>query len=155
MIEKKFLLKHLPVGAKKTEEQIRYFLVIKPSFEIRIQQTNNKYELEFKVKLPDGSVKLSATKLPKLIYIFLKLFAVKSIWRDTYFIADHQNFTLRVYHGLSEGLIRAEIDFENIDQADNFKPDAWLGREITNSDLSRDSKLVFLSKEKFLKLLSE
>ena len=51
--------------------------------------------------------------------------------------------------------MRAEIEFKSEYEAQNFKPFDWMGREITNTMLGKDSKLVQLSKEEFKKLLKE
>ena len=53
-----------------------------------------------------------------------------------------------------DGLVRAEFEFGNEDEAKSFIPPNWVGREITETDLGRDGKLVQITRGVFLKMLN-
>jgi CYTH domain-containing protein len=50
-------------------------------------------------------------------------------------------------------LLRLEIEFESVEELNNFKIPPWAGREITETELGNDSKLILLDKNKFLEIL--
>ena len=53
------------------------------------------------------------------------------------------NLTIVIYPSLS--LMRAEIEFETVDEAKAFVPFPWMGEEITNLPIARDKTLLGLS----------
>ena len=57
--------------------------------------------------------------------------------------------SIKVYKGKYAGLIRAEFEFESEKEAKAFEKPDWVGTEISNSPLGRDSRLSNLCKEDF------
>ncbi len=153
-IERKFLAKSLPdLSGKECISYERYFLKIESSFEERIQKKGDKYEKERKFKTSDLSRETEKQEISKEDFDVLKKSASKSIIRDSYKISDNPNTTIKIYHGDYEGLVRVEVEFFSEKDAKNFHPYDWMGKEITNTQLGKDAKLIQLSKKEFKDLL--
>ena len=155
-IERKFLLTNIPdqdlLAPIRYE---RYFLYVDKDTEIRIQKKANRYELERKGRQASGSFTFQKQKLQITQAEFQKLRQLcnRSIIRDSYVLKEHPNITIKVYQSDYQGLIRAEIEFESEAQAKGFIAPEWMGVEITNTPLSRDSQLIALSPSEFQMLL--
>lgn len=151
-IEKKFIINKLPdidLGDKVTYK--RYFIYSNNGVEIRVQQKGEQYELERKEKISNLTSKKDKIIITYEEFEYFKSISTKEIIRDSYIL--HENDTeisLKIYHGNFEGLIRAEVEFETEQDANNFEIPSWLGREITETKLGKDSKLIALSNEEFL-----
>jgi len=113
------------------------------------------FEFERKVetsKLGRGSQLIVITEEE---FEFLKPKNGRAIIRDSYIISKNPEVSIKIYHGEYEGLIRAEVEFALEEEAEKFKPFNWMGKEITDSVLGRDSKLLDLSVVEFRKLLNK
>lgn len=153
-IERKFLAKSIPdLSGKECISYERYLLKIKADFEERIQKKGDNYEKEVKFKTSDLSRETEKQEISKEDFDFLKKSASKSIIRDSYKISDSPNITIKIYHGDYEGLVRVEVEFSSEEDAKNFQPSDWMGKEITYTNLGKDSKLIQLSKKEFRDLL--
>lgn len=156
-IERKFIVKKIP---QKYLDQTpiyseRYFIYFDNSVELRIQQKDNLFELERKVNgglLTRETINLLITKNE---FNELKQIAKSTLARNSYIIDNNANFSIKEYLGDQKGLIRAEFEFNNGIDAINFVPPIWVGREITNTPLARDSRLTKLTKDAFDDLLRE
>lgn len=153
-IERKFIVKSMPdLTGKIPVFYERYYLRIEPNIEERIQKRGDKFEKEIKYKISDLISKKEKLEISKKQFEELKKIAIKYIQREGYKISDEPNVSIKIYHGDFEGLIRAEIEFKSENEAKNFQPLDWMGKEITKSQLGRDSQLVRLNKEEFKNLL--
>jgi CYTH domain-containing protein len=79
--------------------------------------------------------------------ITLKKYASKSLIRKSYQFSIKPNITIKIYLGELEGFARAEVEFSSESDARNFKPLAWMGKEITTSPIGSDSKLINVDKK--------
>ncbi len=155
-IERKFLLTNIPdqdlLAPIRYE---RYFLYIDKDTEIRIQKKSNIYEFERKSRQSSASFTFQKQKLQITQAEFQKLRQLcnQSIIRDSYVLKEHPNITIKVYQADYQGLIRAEVEFASESQATSFIAPEWMGVEITNTPLSRDSQLIALSPSEFQMLL--
>ena len=86
---------------------------------------------------------------------FLKLIkdCKKVIIRDSYLINENPNITIKIYQGTYKGLIRAEVEFNNEYEYNNFEIPEWFGKNITNTELGMDVRLIKLDREDFLEIL--
>src|SRR3989338_4148735 len=154
-IERKFLVKDLPdLSRKKSIHYERYFLKVSPDYEERIQRKGSVYELEKKFNLSKLSRKTEKLEISKEQFDKLKKGASKSIIRESYTISKNPSVTVKIYHGDYKGLIRAEVEFKSVKEARIFKPLKWFGKEITNTSLGKDSKLININKIEFKKLIN-
>ena len=153
-IERKFLIKKMPnLDFIEPVYYQRYFLFRNTNLEIRIQKRGGKYEFERKVTENNLSAKKLKFEITKEEYDKLKELPCEHIVRESYKISDNPEITVKVYHGKFEGLVRAEVEFEDEKEAQKFQVPEWFGEEITNSSLGRDSKLLDLSKQDIKSLL--
>lgn len=154
-VERKWLIKELPdLTGKKVVLYERYFLFIDTQREIRIQKKGDVYEFERKVQVSDLTRDVQKFKISEEEFLELKKQAVRSIIREGYLFLNSPNISIKIYHGDYENLLRAEVEFENEEDAKEFIPLPWFGNEITHTYLARDKDLVGLSREDFLSILA-
>ena len=153
-IERKFLIKDIPsldnINPIRYE---RYFLSNSNDAEVRIQKKSDNYELESKIKISNIEYKKEKQLITEAKFLELKNMCKKSIIRDSYLINEKPNITIKKYYGDYEDLLRVEIEFESIEESNNFKIPSWIGREITGTELGNDSKLILLDRNQFLEIL--
>jgi CYTH domain-containing protein len=155
-IERKFLAKKIPNLDKFVPIKYeRHFLEINNIYEKRIQKKGSNYELEKKTKINEYEFKKDKTKISKEEYDKLKKDSIKSLIRISYIISNNPEISLKIYQNQYEGLNRIEVEFDSINDLNSYKIPDWFGKEITNTQLGNDSKLVQIDKSKFLKLLSK
>lgn len=149
-IERKFFVKKLPdLSGIVPLHYERYFLERGPETEIRISKINDSYKYEKKSRVS----KLERTREKKDItedhFNQLKKNASEGIIRDRYDISSDPDISIQIYHGRFEGLIRAEVEFETVEEAQNFIPPDWMGKEMSDLPIARDGKLIDLTDEIF------
>lgn len=161
-IERKFLVKdNSPIDkidSRKFTRYERYYLVNDAGLEVRIQKKGTKCEFEVKLGTSSLTRKGEKYEITDAQFEVLKTKAIgEGIIRDGCIAFKGMNppISVKIYHGKFEGLMRAEVEFESEEAAQKFNPPAWCGKEITDTDLGRDSRLLKLSKEDFDKLLSQ
>ncbi len=141
-IERKFLIdelpKHLDLAGKKIIEQG----YISTSPVIRIRRSNDEYILTIKGK---GLVEREEFELfiEKNEYEDLKKKLEYNIIKKTRYIYKDKKYTYEVdeFDGHLKGLLLAEIEFQNKKEADDFTPEAWLGKEVSNDPSYQNSNL--------------
>ncbi|MDO8537336.1 MAG: hypothetical protein Q7S21_00465 [archaeon] len=155
-IERKFLPKRLPnlSNTERTKYE-RYYLFINDKIEIRIQKKAKSFELEYKVLKSNLSRENLQVKLTKKEFDKLKKDCKEKIIRESFKISRKPNITIKKYLGGFKGLYRIEVEFKSEKEAKKFKPLNWFGKEITNTSLGKDSKLIRLSDSQFKNLLKE
>jgi len=67
----------------------------------------------------------------------------------------NESTELKVYQGRHKGLIRAEVEFSDINEANNYQPDFENAGEITNTALGRDVLLAHLTQEEVADLIAQ
>lgn len=153
-IERKFLVRVMPdLSGLAAIPYERYYLKVTPSFEDRIQRVGDRYEREKKKGVSNLERTSEKQEMSKEEFESLMVIASGGIVRDSYLVSEDPEITIKVYHGKYEGLVRAELEFDSVDEAKNYQPEDWMGREVTNSSLGRDSQLLGLSEEEFNDLL--
>ena len=139
-IERKFLVKKKPnLNGIAPVQQERFYLFQGQDIELRIQTKNDYFELERKTNQGEYSRDSQKLALSKTEYETLKKIGQNKTLRDSYSITKKPNVKLKIYHGAHEGLIRAEIEFDSIEDAKRFQPFDWMGTEITATPLGRDT----------------
>lgn len=153
-IERKFLVLKLPeLNNIDPIHYERYIINDEANKQVRIQKKDNSYELELKIKINDFEYEKTKKNISKSEFKKLSASCHKSIIRDSYLVNTCPNITIKKYFGDYEGLIRAEVEYENAEQMQTFKLPEWLGNEITGTNLGNDNKLARLSRNEFLKTL--
>lgn len=134
-IERKFLVKALPdlTHAKKTYIHQGYITHSNDSVEVRLRQKDEHYFIT--VKSGSGMVRgereisIGQKKFETLWPDTLGKRIEKHRWTDQ--LNTQQTFELDVFMGELEPLVLVEVEFPSSEQADNFQPADWFGREVT------------------------
>lgn len=154
-IERKFLVSSIPELKGITPVKYeRYFLEITELYEIRVQKKWDIYEYEKKSTWNN----LSGEKSKKLIsFKEFKNFTEwisKKIMRESYSLNESPKISLKKYYWDYAWFSRIEVEFLSEQEAREFHPPKWYGKEITSSPLWRDSKLIQLTWEEFQKFIN-
>jgi len=153
-IERKFFIKEMPnLSGVVPVRYERYYLRIEPDFEERVQKVGDVYEREIKSRKSELERTSGKTLITEEEFDALKPQAQSAIVRDSYLLSNNPEISIKFYHGRYEGLVRAEVEFDSVEEARGFVPPSWMGREITDGPLGRDSQLLGLSEEEFKYLL--
>lgn len=149
-ITRKFLVKQLPdLTGKKHFTQSRFYLYRKNGIVIRIQSSDDIFELERKVSktaLIRENEKIAITKEE---FEAIRKMVIDNVTRDSYFISESPQIVLRIYHGKFEQLSRVEVEFQSVEEANRYTPFEWMGKEITNTPLAKDETLLDLTDHDF------
>lgn len=155
-IERKFLTSQLPdISNLIGIEYERYFLKVSDIEEIRIQKKWHKYEQEIKKEKNILTSQKEKKEISQKDFELLKQQSIGKIVRTSYIIKKIPLTTLKVYHGKHKGLTRIEVEFSSEQEAKNFKPESWYGKEITNSPLWKDKNIIQLNLQDFKTLLEK
>lgn len=151
-IERKFLVKKLPdLSGIKPAHFERYYLVASNGIE-RIQKINDSYVFERKTAVDKLTRSTETKQLTRAEFEKLKGESAKVIVRDSYVLSP--GLSIKIYHGDYEGLVRAEVEFPSLKEAAAYVPESWMGKEITDSALGRDSRLLNLDHDSFKQVLT-
>lgn len=155
-IERKFLIAPLPNLANLTPVHYeRYFIEYDGVRHVRVQNRGGIFEIETKIKINDLEYKKTKEKITEGEFLMLSRGVDTAIIWDSYLINKAPNITIKKYFGAYEELIRAEIEYENIEQAEKYPLPEWFWNEITGTELGNYSELIKLSKNDFLKILKK
>lgn len=142
-IERKFLLDKFPEFLQDCPYQnfIQAYLLTEPV--VRIRQEGTDYVLTYKSKglLKRREENLELTKegfhtlLPKCDGILI------TKRRYTYPLEAGLIAEVDVFEGQHKGLILVEVEFDNLEQSQNFQPPSWFGKEVTTDPCYYNSYL--------------
>lgn len=148
-IERKFLVKYLPVIEVAATNFERYYIFTDERIELRLQKVGDNYEIEHLERKSEHGRSSSKFPISQGEFNILKTLGKNVIHRDSYFYQNNPNITIKIYHGDYEGLVRVEVEFGNEIEARDFKPLEWFGAEITDLKIGQDSTLIQLNKDQF------
>lgn len=143
-IERKFLIQSLPANLDQYPcHQIEQaYLCISPV--VRIRHLDDAYILTYK---SGGMLARQEVELPltSSAYAHLKEKADGTIISKKRYVlplTDHLKIELDVFQEMLEGFWMAEVEFPTLEEAENFTPPEWFGKDVTydphfhNSNLS-------------------
>lgn len=159
-IERKFLISNidnLDLTKYKSKEIIQDYLYVDNFTAIRKRNVTEEKDniFTYTVKTNKVGIKVNEieTKITKEQYENLKINEdFNQIDKTRYIIPykDNLKIELDVFHGIYDGLIFAEIEFESEEQAKNIKLPDWFGKElsynITNSEMAIKSVREIIKK---------
>lgn len=144
-IEKKFLLENLPINIDrfKSNNITQGYVSINP--EIRIRSINN--ETFYLTKKGNGTLFRKEKEKEIDIEKFNKLvnkYEPKMIYKTRYYIPLTAKLTAEVdvFKDNLEGLKTVEVEFETIEEANNFIIPNWFGKEVTNDPNYKNKNLI-------------
>jgi len=153
-IERKFLISKMPDLSKyQSIKYERYYIYRDDAVEMRIQKKGSKFEIERKEMVNKLSTKKTRLDISESEFEKLKTFGSDVIIRESYNLSFNPDISIKVYHGKYEGLKKVEVEFNSEEEAESFQVPDWYGDEITDSIVSRDSKLLDLSEDEIKNFL--
>ena len=117
----------------------------------RIQNKNGQFEKEV---LDNKGEIIEKNTINKEEFLSLAKRAEKKIARKSYLYLNDDRISIKEYLDDYAGLIRAEVEFEDITEQENFQPYPWMISEITDLPIAFDSLLCKLSTDDFKKELA-
>jgi len=143
-IERKFLLNEAPhdIGMHEHVEIEQAYISIDPT--VRLRKRNNEYYL---------TVKQNGLLAREEMEIALTEKQFKNLWdkietnviQKTRALIPLQNgltAEIDIYHGVLQGLMTVEVEFDSIAQANSFIPPGWFGRDVTDDPKYNNSSLA-------------
>lgn len=153
-IDRKFLIQEMPrLTGRRSVLHERYFLQHGDLVEERIQKVGDIFEYEIKTAMSPKERTREKRVITEKEFIRLKEKASKVILRENFLLSKKPRISINRYLGEYKGFTFAEVEFDTREDSESFMPLSWMGTEITNSPLGRDSWLLGLDREHFLKVL--
>ena len=155
-IERKFLVDKIPfsLDSYKKKEISQGYLCTNPV--LRIRKSNDEYRVTYK---GEGLVSREEYDLPFSKEGFYRLVSSVdgALIEKTRYLIPFGKYTIEldVFHGDYEGLIMAEVEFEDLEECEGFAPPEWFGEDVSESGLFQNSKLCRYSRAEREKLLRE
>ena len=146
-IERKYLIEQLPDGYDSWPSSLieQGYLCTDPV--VRVRRDGDDYYLTYKGK---GLMAREVYNLPLTEEAYLHLLAKADgniLTKRRYRIpvsGTDLTVELDIFSGKFEGLILAEVEFPDQEQADSFTPPDWFGREVTFTGEYQNSRLCRL-----------
>lgn len=146
-IERKFLVKSIPNNLDQYPRQEinqGYIAVSDDGTEVRLRKEGDKYF---------QTIKSGGGEIRAEIEIEITEEQFNSLWQTTegkrlekvrYRIPHGDRvIELDTYHGLLEGLISAEIEFDSPESSDQFIPPEWFGSDVSKDKRYKNQSLAF------------
>jgi CYTH domain-containing protein len=134
-IERKFLVRKLPedlTSFSSNEISQGYLVSLDDGLQVRLRKSGEHYLLTFKRGTgnvrEEREVELTATQFDALWPATEGKRLVKTRYEIPF---GDRVVEIDVYHGRHEGLVVAEVEFDEEAAAKNFKPPDWLGDDVT------------------------
>lgn len=156
-IERKFLVKKLPddLFSYPCRSIEQAYLCTSPV--VRIRHLDQEYILTYK---SGGMLARQEVELPltETAYLHLREKADGTIISKKRYViplTDSLKIELDIFAGMLTGFIMAEVEFQSLEEANNFTPPEWFGKDVTfisdfhNSNLSamtQSDREIFLYK---------
>lgn len=147
-IERKFLIQTIPFELAEfgRHEIEQAYLCTDPV--VRVRKSDEEYYMTYKGK---GHIAREEYNLPLNATAYAHLLEKADgniITKTRYLIPEKDDLTIEldVFHGVFDGLVIAEVEFESMEQAENYQPPEWFGK-----DVSKDTNYhnATMSKKKF------
>ncbi|MFN2509456.1 MAG: CYTH domain-containing protein [Chthoniobacterales bacterium] len=135
-IERKFLIRRLPdkLGDYPRHEIVQGYLVVTPEgVQVRLRKAGRKHLLTYKRNDAGARVEREVELSADQFDVLWPATAGKRLTKTRYHIplADLV-VEIDVYSGRHEGLVVAEVEFEDEDSAREFQPPDWLGEDVSH-----------------------
>jgi adenylate cyclase len=134
-IERKFLVRKLPGDLSNhphADISQGYLVSMDDGLQVRLRKRGEKYSLTYKRGIgnvrEEREVELTAEQFNTLWPATEGKRLVKTRYEIPF--GGHV-VEIDVYHERHEGLVVAEVEFDEEDAAKNFQPPAWLGDDVT------------------------
>jgi len=134
-IERKFLVRQLPDNLARfhhAEIAQGYLVSLDDGLQVRLRKSGDRYSLTYKRGIgnvrEEREVELTSEQFDAL----WPATEGKRLAKTRYEIPFGERIVeIDLYHERHEGLVVAEVEFEEEDEATNFQPPEWLGEDVT------------------------
>ena len=155
-IERKFLVKKMPnmKGIEKVSQE-RYFIQRSDLVEEGMKKKGAVYLYEKKFSVTPHEKSREKKVVSKEEFDRFKSRGTNSIERDSYGLWEYDKpiVSIKKYKGIYHGLVLAEVEFDDTNEMEEFKPFSWMGAEVTDTKIGKDARLVDLDREHFIQEL--
>ena len=134
-IERKFLVRKLPKDLAtypSTELSQGYLVSMDDGLQVRLRKKSEQYSITYKRGLgnvrEEREVALTAEQFSTLWPATEGKRLIKMRYEIPF---GHRLVEIDIYGGKHEGLVVAEVEFEDEESAINFQPPEWLGDDVT------------------------
>jgi adenylate cyclase len=134
-IERKFLVRELPdelANYPHNEIAQGYLVSLEDGLQVRLRKSVDRYSLTYKRGAgnvrEEREVELTAEQFATLWPATEGKRLVKTRYEIPF---GERTVEIDLYHERHEGLIVAEVEFDEEDEAKNFQPPDWLGADVT------------------------
>ncbi len=144
-IERKFLVKDLPdrLAEYSFREIEQGYLNTDPV--VRVRKDGDSYYLTYKGKgllaREEYNLPLDQASYEHLIAKADGIVLTKRRYQIPFSQDREYTIELDIFRGIYDGLILAEVEFESEEEARNFTPPQWFGRDVTFSGEFQNSRL--------------
>ena len=164
-IERKYLVKKsdIPKSYKKYEckHMVQGYINLKPA--LRVRKSNNEYYLTVKDKVKKQNAKIKDLErieyellIDKKTYNRLIKFSIgRIIYKKRYFIPymfKHKKYIIEldVFEKDLKGLVYAEVEFDNVNDANKFIGPNWFYKDVTGIEKYKNTSLTICKNVKNL-----
>ncbi len=143
-IEKKFLIKHMPVAQITYSESIKQgYIISNEKKVIRVREKGNKYFITIKGNKIGISRFEFEYEIPKsdALELFENFCDIGSIEKTRHYVKHHGHlWEIDEFHNENEGLIVAEIELNSEDE--EFDIPDWILQEVTSDSKYYNMNLI-------------
>ncbi len=142
-IERKFLIKELPDLDQYPYVDIEQgYLSTSPV--LRIRKKDDKYIFTYKGAGLMTREEIEAA-LTKEAYEHLKEKIDGHLISKRRYLIPYDSYTIEldIFSGHMDGLIMAEVEFPDMDSANNFVPPVWFGDDVTSDSRYHNSNMIY------------
>lgn len=155
-IERRFLVKNIPdLSGNVPVVYEKYFVQVGDVIEEAVQKRGNILEYEKKICPSHYECHVERSPLREEEFESLKAQAMPPLIYRKYIYAFDPLVSINIFQGIHEGLLRADIKFNTIEEANEFEIPCWLGKDITQSPLGVDKNLAQLGADECKKLIHQ
>ena len=134
-IERKFLVRKLPDNVATyphTEISQGYLAIADGGVQVRLREKENHHSLTYKRGVGNVREEREVALTPDQFSALWPATEGKRLSKTRYEIpCGDRVVEIDIYGGRHEGLVVAEVEFDDEDSATNFQPPEWLGDDVT------------------------
>jgi CYTH domain-containing protein/CHAD domain-containing protein len=143
-IERKFLVKEMPRAESGQTVVEQGYLALDERGEVRLRRQGGELLLTAKTGHGEVREEVEVPIEPRAFEALWPLTAGRRVRKVRHYVPLHGELRaeIDVYAGALDGLLTAEIEFDSTEQADRFRPPAWLGAELTGDERYANQSLA-------------
>lgn len=134
-IERKFLVRKLPdelASYPKNDIAQGYLVSLDDGLQVRLRKAGERYSLTYKRGTGNVREEREVELTAQQFDVLWPATEGKRLVKTRYEIPlGERTVEIDVYHDRHEGLVVAEVEFDEEDIAKNFQPPDWLGEDVT------------------------